>query len=407
MIDLEHSPLGGSSAYRFLACAFSFLEHRRQLQAGTFVEIPTEYSTLGVAAHELGAVCLTKGTEPFEHFGQEFQGLRAGFPEEIDLDAVSVYVNHCRSLIDGAGMVDGTKFFIERTFHRPDVHPLLKGTIDFGMVNMMGIWLRDYKNGEGVGVEAVGSEQLQYYAFLLILENWDWLQRQPKSFPVSLGIVQPNFYGHFEEPEVWSTTMGEVIAWGYDVLLPRMNQLMNHADMPTPEDATPGNHCQFCPVTLHCPKLKAAYIAYADAEEDFVTMLTDQELDALYAQRTYARRFMTALERAVYARKVTGGAIPSAKLVEKKVARVWKPGAMQVLLANFGDKAYAPKKELSPAGIEKLSTRGKEIAKEWGYKPETNTLTIAPLDDPRAEAAPRTNDKVFEAFKQSYEDMDF
>jgi hypothetical protein len=211
----------------------------------------------------------------------------------------------------------------------------------------------------------------------------------------------------FEEPEIWKTTLGEVLDWGYNVLLPRMNQLMSHADQPTAEDATPGDHCQFCPVMLHCPKLREAYETYAEAEEDFVTMLTDQELDDLYAKRTYARRFMTSLERAVYARKVTGGEIPSAKLVEKKVARVWKPGALPVLLANFGDKAYAPKKELSPAGIEKLSTRGKELAKEWGYKPETHALTIAPLDDPRPEAKRRTNDAVFATFAQSYEDAGF
>jgi len=404
MIDLEHSPLGGSSAYRFLTCAFSFLEHRRQLMSNTFVEIPSEFSALGVAAHELGATCLTDGSEPFEHFGETFGNYRAGWEDEIDLDAVAVYVNKCRELLSTAGMVDGTKLYIEQTFHLPKIHRLLKGTVDFGLINALGLWLVDYKNGEGVGVEATDSEQLLYYAFLLILANWDWMQRQPKNFPVHLCIVQPNFYGIFEEPEVWETTLGDVVAWGYDVLLPRMNELMN---TPVEEqgEATPGDHCQFCPVTLHCPKLKAAFEEYADAEEDFVTMLNDQELTELYSKREYARRFMTALERVVYARKVTGGNIPSAKLVEKKIARVWKPGAP--LLETFGEKAYEPRKLKSPAGIEKLSSRGKEIAKEWGYKPETHGLTIAPLSDPRPEAAPRTNDTVFAAFKQSYDEMGF
>lgn len=406
MIELEHSPLGGSSAFRFLNCAFSFLEHRAQLQAGKFIEIPSEFAALGTAAHEVGALCLETNTEPFEHVGKEFGGFRAGYPEEIELDAVSIYVNTCNRLVDTYGNGNGSKLYIEKTFHLPEIHPLLKGTVDFGLINTLGLWLIDYKNGEGVGVEAVGSEQLMYYAFLLILSQ-SLSTSLPIDFPVHLGIVQPNFYGVFEEPEIWTTDIGYVLAWGYNTLLPRMNELMarytDHGDA----DANPGDWCQFCPVLLHCPKMKKAFLEFADASEDFVTMLPDQELDALYAQQVYARRFMKALEQAVYARKVTGGNIASAKLVEKKVARVWKPGALPVLLATFGDKAYAPKKELSPAGIEKLSSRGKELAKEWGYKPETGGLTIAPVSDPRPEATPRTNEKVFEAFAQSYEDQGF
>jgi hypothetical protein len=406
MIELEHSPLGGSSAFRFLNCAFSFLEHRAQLQAGKFIEIPSEFAALGTAAHEVGATCLQTGTEPYEHIGKEFSGFRVGFPEEIGLDAVSVYVNTCNRLINGVGMVDGTKFYVEKTFHLPEIHPLLKGTVDFGLINALGLWLIDYKNGEGIGVEAMGSEQLLYYAFLLILAT-PGVNNRPIDFPVHLGIVQPNFYGVFEEPEIWTTDIGYVLAWGYNTLLPRMNELMNRPADHGDADANPGDWCQFCPVLLHCPKMKKAFLDFADASEDFVTMLPDDELDALYAQQVYARRFMKALEQAVYARKVTGGNIASAKLVEKKVARVWKPGALPVLLATFGDKAYAPKKELSPAGIEKLSSRGKELAKEWGYKPETGGLTIAPQSDPRPEAVPRTNEKVFEAFAQSYEDQGF
>jgi hypothetical protein len=38
--------------------------------------------------------------------------------------------------------------------------------------------------------------------------------------PVSLGIVQPNFYGVFEAPDVWETTVGFVLDWGNNELLP-------------------------------------------------------------------------------------------------------------------------------------------------------------------------------------------
>lgn len=136
-------------------------------------------------------------------------------------------------------------------------------------------------------------------------------------------------------------------------------------------------------------------------------MLTNEELDHYYSQREYARRFMNALESTVHARLIGGGSIPSAKLVEKRVARVWKPGAAAALEEAFGAKAYDPPKIKSPAGIEKLSSRGKEMTIEWGYKPETTGLSVAPLSDPRPEAKPRTNATVFEGHASSPEAQGF
>jgi hypothetical protein len=96
--------------------------------------------------------------------------------------------------------------------------------------------------------------------------------------------------------------------------------------------------------------------------------------------REQARRFMKALETTVHHRLVGGSKIPSAKLVEKKVNRVWKPGAAAALQAAFGDKAFTVPEVKSPAQIEKLSSRGKELALEYGYKPESrHGLSVAPL----------------------------
>ncbi len=406
MIELEHSPLGGSAAHRFMTCAGSFLEQRRQIEAGEFVNIESEYAKLGTGAHLLGAVALASDREPFEFLGEEFNGYLAGWSDGIDLDAVSVYVNHCREIMERCNH-DGLAI-VEKTYHLPETHPLLRGTVDFGYVSpKYGLFLRDYKNGEGIGVSACNNRQLLYYAFLMIMAD-PVLPLTDPNFPVSLGIVQPNFYGVFEEPDVWETTLGFVLDWGHKQLLPRMIDLYEgfqhwtepHGDV-IEDDFVPGDHCQFCPVLIDCPKMKAAFEEYADASEDFVTMLKDEELDVLYAKREYARRFMNVLETTVHARLIGGGSIPSAKLVEKRVARVWKPGAAAVLEATFGDKAYEPKKIKSPAGIEKLSSRGKDLALEYGYKPDSAGLSVAPQSDPRPEAKPRGNATVFEGHAQS------
>ncbi len=262
------------------------------------------------------------------------------------------------------------------------------------MADDVAIYLRDYKNGEGIGVSAVNNPQLLYYAFLFIAgANHDW----PADFPVSLGIVQPNFYGLFEGADVWITTVGDVLAWGHQKLLPAMHRLTARTTIER-EDFVAGTHCQFCPVLLDCPVMQAAFELYRDASEDFVTMLTNEQLDAYYAERENARRFMNVLETTVHARIVSGGVIPSAKLVEKRTARVWKPGAGVALQQAFGEQAYAPKKIRSPAEIEKLSSRGKEMALEYAFKPESNGLSVAPISDPRPEAKRKGSADVFAAF---------
>jgi len=298
------------------------------------------------------------------------------------------------------------RLLIEETIHLPEIHPLLRGTVDFGFWSRSdGVFLRDYKNGEGIGVAAFRNRQLLYYAFIMIMSD-QWLRAADRSMKVSLGIVQPNFYGVFEEPDIWETTLGEVLDWGHNELLPRMNSLMI-ADAPTFEDFTTGEHCQFCPVMLECPKMQKAFNEYAEASEDFIAMLTNEELDRYYSERENVRRFMKVVETTVHARLIGGGVIPSAKLVEKKVARVWKPGAAAALQAAFGDKAYKARELISPAGAEKLSSRGKELALEFGYKPESAALSVAPLSDPRPEAKPRTNATTFANFEQTPEQAGF
>jgi hypothetical protein len=398
MIKLEHSPLGGSGAHRFLACAGSFLLHRAQLENDEFENITSEYADLGTAAHELAATCLTEEREPFEFLGKKFGRYTAG--TEINLDAIGVYVNECERIWqrDGKG-----KVLIEETIKLPDLHPLLRGTVDFGYWSVKrGVYLRDYKNGEGIGVGAVNNKQLLYYGFLMVMGE-PWLRDGPKDLPVNLGIVQPNFYGIYEEPETWETTLGYVRDWGHDELLPRMHDLMKTQEV-FDTDFVPGEHCQFCPVLLDCPKMQKAFKDYAQADEEFIAMLTDQELDQYYAQREQARRFMNALESTVHARLVGGSTIPSAKLVEKKTARIWRSGAEAALESAFGKGAYEPPKIKSPAAVEKLSSRGKEMALEWGYKPEAAGLSVAPISDPRPEAKPKGNASVFADHAQSAED---
>lgn len=408
MIELEHSPLGGSAAHRFMNCDGSFLLQRELIEEGGLENIESEYAKLGTAAHELGAKAIAQDLEPYEFLGEEFNGYLAGWPGGISLDAVQVYFSECVGILR-ARKEQGV-MLLEDTIHLPDIHPLLRGTVDFGFWSMSdGILLRDYKNGEGIGVSAPGNKQLLYYGLLMILKILGDGHKLPRDMRVSLGIVQPNFYGLFEAPDVWETDVGFVLDWGMNELLPRMKAL---TDTPREgwfdDDAfMPGEHCQFCPVMLECPKLQKAFVEYALADEEFITMLTNEDLNRFYGMREQARRFMKVLETTVHHRLTTGSSIPNAKLVEKKVNRVWKPGAAAALKAAFGDKALTVPEIKSPAQIEKLSSRGKEMALEYGYKPESHGLSVAPLSDPRPEAKPKTNAVVFQGHALTLEQAGF
>lgn len=407
MIELEHSPLGGSAAKRFINCSGSFMTQRDQIEDGVFESFSSEFADRGTGAHEIGAECLLHGTEPYEYIGKEFNGYIAGWPGGIELDAVSVYVDHCRGLLakhNAISVPSSVSQIIEATLKAPDLHLLLKGTVDFACwSDELGVDLVDYKNGEGVGVDVVNNEQLKYYAFLLILNHLSHLDDQT---PVRLWIVQPNFYGLFDAPIPWETTIDKIVEWGETILLPKMNSLLRARDT-SMDDFVLGEWCQFCPVLLDCPKTQAAYKSYADmADEEFVMMLSDEEISDFYAMREPAMRFKNELEKVVYARKVAGSKIASAKLVPKKIAREWKPGAEPAAKAAFGSKAYKPAALLSPAGLEKLSSDAAAFTKEWGFKPNDGALTIAPLSDPRAEVSGK-NARIFEKFATADKPVDF
>jgi hypothetical protein len=402
MVELEHSPLGGSAAKRFLNCGASFLLQRLLMVHGEYENPPTsDFADKGTAAHTLGEICLTNGHEPFEYVGKNI-GRYNVHKDDLDPDAVSVYVNYCQTIMAEGGT--NATSVIERTYHLREIHPLFKGTVDFGHWRLLGhanpgIWLIDYKNGEGIGVDPYENEQLLYYAVLFIMANPD-LRTLPRDFPVALGIVQPNYFGVFTTPDMWFTTVGTVLDWGHNILMPSMQALLDDKRTMIPEDEfADGDHCQFCPVMLECPKLRRAFETYAHGE-DFLEMLSNEELSDLYALRDGARRYGNQVEQVVFARKLGGQEIASAKLVEKMVHRVWKAGAEAEAQRRFGEAAYNPRKMKSPAQMEKISSDGKAFALEHGFKPDSERLTVAPLSDRRPEAQRVTSADIFKNFVQ-------
>lgn len=401
MIEFEHSPLGGSGAKRWLNCGASFLLQRLLMLYGDYEEPPSSiYADKGTAAHLLGAYCLENDVEPWEMLGEKI-GTYTVHPDDLDPQAVSVYVNYCNAIREKGEGDPTARTVIEQTFHLREVHPLFKGTVDFGHWRLRGpdagIWCIDYKNGEGVGVETYRNPQLVYYATLLIMAHPE-LRALPFDFPVHLGIVQPNFYGIFEEPEIWTTDIRTIYEFGKQEIIPAMHRLVNDKrDMIPVDEFVSGEHCLFCPVMLDCPRLRSAFETFA-TQDEFIEMLKNEELAALFAMKDDARRYGNALEKVALSRKLAGQDIPGVKLVEKQVHRIFRTGAEAAAKARFGANAYNPAKLKSPRQFEQLSSDGKAFALEWAFKPDSDRLTVAPSTDRRAEAKPIGNAEVFKNF---------
>lgn len=344
----KHFSLGGSSASRFLACPGS-PALIASLGDGTDTS-DAKWRERGTAAHNLAGACLVSAEDAWEN--------ASGFPGLDGEDAVAVqqYLDFVRSR--------DVKHQIEEWIAHPDLHPQLGGTIDCwdyadGLLRVI-----DYKHGVGVVVPVENNAQLMYYAFLALMKLDTNECRE-----VELVIAQPRVPNGIQ---TWNVSAADIFMWGFETLIPGMVNTQN----PSAARET-GKHCQFCPAKLICPEALAVYDGLTATPA--VARISDEDLDQRYAAIPVAMFVKKAIEAEIQIRMMKGDKFASAKLVEQKADRVWKPGA-EAIFQKF-DGAYDPPKMKSPAQMEKVPLLKDKVA-EWAHKPNTG-YTIASIDDRR------------------------
>ena len=370
----EHSPLGASSASRWLACPPSY----GLIQRTGAVSLESEHAALGTAAHKLADMCLESGKDAWEYIGQVVEGFTVGNEDgQIEPDAVQVYLYYVRPLAENA-----ERFASEvKLGNKWKPHPLYGGTADAVAVFNNGIYVVDYKHGAGLGVDPVGNPQLLYYAIGAFKEM---AQELPDTADVTMVIVQPRYHG--EPIKTWTTTVGELRAWSRDVLVPGMLKAERAAeDVFLPHDFKPGDHCRFCPALIHCPKQKQDFEEMATVNPE---TMTDAELDAIFPKIDTVKMFMRAVEGAIMARLMEGASYSQVKLVKKRSpGRIWKEGVQQELETLLGEDAYE-KRLLTPPQVEKLSKKWKDFVAENAFLPEATGYNLALATDPAPAADP-------------------
>jgi hypothetical protein len=372
--DLEHSPLGGSSAERWMSCPGSNVILKKLALPES--DAP-DYRTDGVAAHEAAAHCLQNGLDTWEIVGQTFHGVEVS---PVMADAVQVYLDDCREF-----MADDVTVYIERKIgedpeKRP--HPAFYGTVDFAAYGKDELIVEDFKYGEGIVVEPYWNTQLLYYAYGVLSSR----SMVRSGRVVRLRICQPRAF-HSEGPiREWSTTAGEIMHWGETELIPAMQRAEIDSEL------NPGKWCRFCPAKLFCPQLDALFGAAAKADPRVIPHFGQERMAREFGEVEAVKFYLKALEDEVYRRNSIGNTVPGTKLVQKKSRRIFNAGSEPLFEQRFGVEAFEPKTLKSPAEMEKIGPDAKKLVREHSHMPMTG-VTVALDNDPReAVIVPKSTD---------------
>ena len=343
----EHSPVGGSGAKRWMECPGSvgLIEAERIHRVGGD---GGEYAAEGTAAHEMAEAALRDGKDPWELIGD-----RPEWTSDMAVQ-VQVFTDYCRSL-EGVGNA-------EVKLQHEDI-PLFRGTADYLNLGPAGVTVVDLKFGQGVLIDA-DTPQLKYYGYLALLSFDADLHNITAETPVNLVIVQPRRLDEDGQAIRGATmTVGELRAWGEDVLTPALLRALDDGG----QTLKAGEHCQFCEAAPRCAALREVMLSGGQMARTAALQPYKERLFylgeflAIYELMTKVR---SQIADAAHAELSAGRPVPGFKLVAGRGSRHWKEGATEQMESEFGEKAFAPAPQLTPAQLEKLPG-GADFSKEW------------------------------------------
>ena len=374
-----HSPLGASSAERWMNCPGSVALIKR-------LEIPEDtdepdYRANGTAAHEAIAKCLHEGLDAWEVIGFKTTN---GVEVDVEIaDAIQVYLDTVRP-----SFVNALAVLIEEGISS-DIHPDFYGTVDCAVIRQVDelicLDVNDYKHGEGITVEVKNNPQLMYYAFGI-------LDKHPEiNGAVRLRIIQPRGFHHDGTIRQWVTDADTIRAWAAEILAPAIELTAFDQSL----DA--GSWCRFCPAKLVCPLVEGLFRAAATYNPKRVVSAENKSLAQSYQSISAVKFYLKALEDETYRRLNLGqmdDCLDLVKLVYKKANRVWNPGAAAVLAGKLGAAVMTTPEMKSPAEVEKLGADAKTLVHEWAHTPEAG-LTVALASDSRVGVKVKTSSERF------------
>ena len=331
----EHSRLGASSAYRWLACPGSV-----RLSEG-LEDKPSAYAEEGTRAHELAEKILTG------------DGFAEVYTSPEMLRYVEVYVN----LVEAVRLL-GVEEVVEAelTLERLNPPEPMWGVGDYiaWHEEEKHLYCYDLKYGQGVRVLAENNVQLMYYALGAVL----YFNKRPTK--ITVAICQPRVeYGTTE----WTFEWEDLIEF--------TNTLLEGAKATQDPEAPVGpvgTHCRFCLAKAHCPAQQENAQIVAQSEFDLTHPMEGVEVHPALPSSLSKDVLVQVLEAAPYMEDwikavrayaldllKDGEDVPGFKLVDKRATRKWENDVMaeKWLRRRLKVSGAYSRKLVSPAQAEK------------------------------------------------------
>ena len=298
----EHSPIGPSSAGRWMQCpasvAFSI----------DLPDTPTGYAAEGTAAHLVTEFCRLQGVE-----AEELVGLKVG-----DVEISKAMSAHCQEFVDLCGEFDG-EMLVEELVHFDEYAAVkVKGKEYKGFGTADDIRLReghavitDFKYGRGVGVEAKGNHQLmllalgvhQTYGFYYEIERFTLCIHQPRA-------------GGWKSVNV---SLKQLLKWEEKVLRPAV-EAVNSANAEFKASTRSDGHCRFCRAKNRC---KARLRSFVDGLPDRAEIVPG-EMGLVLKALEGVQQFHKDLKDEAATLMKNGIKVMGMKLVSGRSSRSWK-----------------------------------------------------------------------------------
>lgn len=385
-----HSPLGPSSADRWIHCTGSVLATK------DLPDTDSEYALEGTAAHTLAERC-RKDNLPAKHFiGDKI------FVELVDkttkpIEVTKEMADGVQAFIDYLNALPGDDYNESRLFYTEYVKDGF-GTMDAAKATEKHVSIVDLKFGKGVQVYAHDNSQLKLYALAFYL-TWGWVYDIEQ---FTLVVHQPRL-DHVDE---WSIGLADLLKWADEVVRPAAIAAMQPGGK-----FNPGDWCKFCKIKRTCAA-RAKYVFEFNIDElddldaaiksDFPArvMLTTEQITQALKRKAHVTSWYTDIENYVMSEIQHGRTVGDWKLVAGRSNTAWSKTPQEIekaLIAQGLDeglhaKLYSPPEIISPTEAKKVF--GKKLFDPATEKKEAGPLAdliakpkgkpkLAPGDDPR------------------------
>lgn len=381
MTDLAHSPLGPSSAERWINCPGSVNATRG------IADTSSEFAAEGSFAHLIAEMARDQNVPAKTFIGHT--------------DTIDGYEFTCDK-----SMADYVQMFIDyvNQFECDEILNESKvnfdawvdggfGTLDAALLNDGTTIIADLKYGKGIKVFAEDNTQLKLYALGILQEHADLYDIQR----FKLCIVQPRL-DHIDE---WTIEVNELLVWAEETVEPAADEALTDS-----AHFAAGKWCQWCKIRATCrtryAQIKEGLLDEIEDIRDPDEMGNDElgeAMDLVPLFRTWANDLEKRVQELVMAgEEVIGSDGLAYKMVAGRGARKWRDQeeaekAMRNYKIKVGDMFIS--KLVSPAQAEKVPSIGKGhpvLKKHVVNVPGKPTLV--PGSDPR------------EPYKTSTDEMD-